>query len=967
MPLRSPGRRTGTRAPNENLDIVKTRRHGVRVATYQRKDDNAPDDTASSRFSSLWRHPGRLVAAVLVVSALLAIPFLALAPTESASTEPGGPVFDARDRIDDRFVSSVHPVLLVIEDEEGNLLRTEPLRQLLAAQDRLAADPVIGPVLFEYFEVETQRVVVGVETIADLIDAELAGALAAGSATDDDVQVAAAALIERLGVRSDALALSAETTRTDDGQWIVPAISPAVLTDNDQLGFGNVSVNLGGDTDVEEFDRDVQEVIRTADGLQVNGVAIDVNLTSQEQGAVAGPFIGFTILAVLLIVGVTFRSYWVLAVVSAALLLLIIWLKGISNLIGLKDDLVLSLIVPVAMVSFGVDFAFHAIGRYREERAAGRRGPAAYVTGMAAVSGALVLALTSDGVAFLSNMSSGIESINQFGLGAAIALGAAYLLLGVAAPLVIATIEDRVPAPAPGRASTVARATGSIAAAAMAMASVLLLVFVLPWLGLVLTVITILATLVVPVVIRSRATTTGADDTVGAAEVSHRGSSAATTVGRVVAGIARHPRVVIPLAVGLSAVAAVFAVRVPAEFDVEDFFSSDTDFVVGLDQLDTHIGDRGGEPALLYVEGELEDPATLAIVADAIGETRTVDTDTLATTDDGSVRVDRGIFSVFDAVWASPAAVAQVESLTGIVPVDADGNGIPDTSEQITAVLTASSLAGVPFDAERLALTPDDVVTSVSLGVDGEPDATVFEYGVVDSRAQESVAEARAALSPIAERLEADLGGDDEAFVQVTGSPLVREASLDATNRALQVSLPIALLLCLIVATTFLRSLRYGLASIVPIIMVVAWLYAFMEIAGYAINIVTATIAAVSIGIGIDFAIHFIARYREELERTGRRQTAVEIAAEGTGTALVASAFSSAIGFGILAFAPMPLFAAYGLLTALMIMMALVATLAVLPSLLVLVTRDRPARIEGEEHDDVAPSPATLRHDLVAT
>jgi len=173
-----------------------------------------------------------------------------------------------------------------------------------------------------------------------------------------------------LGERSNALQLSAQSERTDTG-WVVPAVSLAVLSDNEALGFGNTSVNLGGGTEVEEFDRAIQEIFRQ-DGWQANGVAIDVNLTSQEQGAVAGPFIGFTILAVLLLIGLTFRSYWVLATVSISFLALIIWLKGISNLIGLKDDLVLSLIVPVAMISFGVDFAFHAIGRYREERAEGR-------------------------------------------------------------------------------------------------------------------------------------------------------------------------------------------------------------------------------------------------------------------------------------------------------------------------------------------------------------------------------------------------------------------------------------------------------------------------------------------------------------------------------------------------------------------------------------------------------------------
>ena len=122
-------------------------------------------------------------------------------------------------------------------------------------------------------------------------------------------------------------------------------------------------------------------------------------------------------------------------------------------------------------------------------------------------------------------------------------------------------------------------------------------------------------------------------------------------------------------------------------------------------------------------------------------------------------------------------------------------------------------------------------------------------------------------------------------------------------------------------------------------------------------------IAAVSIGIGISFAIHFIARYRQELARHGTRSVAVRIAGEGTGLALVASAVSSAVGFGILALAPMPLFAAYGLLTALMILMALVATLAVLPALLVAITSDRvEAPPSGDAPPEEPPVPAASAH-----
>lgn len=128
--------------------------------------------------------------------------------------------------------------------------------------------------------------------------------------------------------------------------------------------------------------------------------------------------------------------------------------------------------------------------------------------------------------------------------------------------------------------------------------------------------------------------------------------------------------------------------------------------------------------------------------------------------------------------------------------------------------------------------------------------------------------------------------------------------------------------------------------SVIPILITVSLLYGFMEIAGYSINIVTATIGAVSIGIGIDYAIHLTMRLREETESGGTRNDAMRRTGEGTGIALLSSAVSSAVGFFILAFGPMPLFASYGLLTAVMITMAAAATLLVLPSLLMIVTKE---------------------------
>ena len=157
--------------------------------------------------------------------------------------------------------------------------------------------------------------------------------------------------------------------------------------------------------------------------------------------------------------------------------------------------------------------------------------------------------------------------------------------------------------------------------------------------------------------------------------------------------------------------------------------------------------------------------------------------------------------------------------------------------------------------------------------------------------------------------------------------------------------------LCLLVAMIAMRSIRFGIVTIIPMGLVVVWLYAFMYLFGFGLNFVTATIAAVSVGVGIDYAIHMTQRYRQELTRSDDVYQAMGKAAHGTGDALIASAATSILGFTIMAFAPMPMFSSYGILTAVMIFLAVTASLLVLPSLLLLVT--------SKEGQDPAPTSPT--------
>jgi predicted RND superfamily exporter protein len=88
--------------------------------------------------------------------------------------------------------------------------------------------------------------------------------------------------------------------------------------------------------------------------------------------------------------------------------------------------------------------------------------------------------------------------------------------------------------------------------------------------------------------------------------------------------------------------------------------------------------------------------------------------------------------------------------------------------------------------------------------------------------------------------------------------------------------------------------------------------------------------------VGIDFSVHFTERFRQEMERTPYRRTAIHRTARTTGFALFYTALTTAIGFAVIAFAPMPIFATFGLLTAIMIVLSLLMALFALPSMLLL-------------------------------
>jgi predicted RND superfamily exporter protein len=145
-----------------------------------------------------------------------------------------------------------------------------------------------------------------------------------------------------------------------------------------------------------------------------------------------------------------------------------------------------------------------------------------------------------------------------------------------------------------------------------------------------------------------------------------------------------------------------------------------------------------------------------------------------------------------------------------------------------------------------------------------------------------------------------------------------------------------------------------GLLTIAPVGGVVILLYAFMVLVGIEFGPVTATLAAVVIGVGVDYTIHVTHRFQEFRREGLSIDASVTNTLRTTGSALLASALTTSLGFAILTQSSLIPFQQLGWLTLVAIAGSALVSVLVLPSMLVIYAR-RSERSEQEPEGEAIP------------
>ena len=212
---------------------------------------------------------------------------------------------------------------------------------------------------------------------------------------------------------------------------------------------------------------------------------------------------------------------------------------------------------------------------------------------------------------------------------------------------------------------------------------------------------------------------------------------------------------------------------------------------------------------------------------------------------------------------------------------DPDYETIPDTRGKVNNLFTLYAMSGDPDDFSSL------VDYEYSSGL-----MTTFMRNMTSSLIIEYV---ESTHDFIADSLEAT----DK--ITVTGMLVVFRDLITLIIRSSAISISISIVLIALIAGFFFKRILWGLLAVVPLTSAVILNFGFMGIFGVNLNHITAILSSIIIGVGVDFAIHYISQYRRLVKQKVSVDVLSREVVDDVGYPIILDALSN-MAFGALLF-----------------------------------------------------------------
>lgn len=175
--------------------------------------------------------------------------------------------------------------------------------------------------------------------------------------------------------------------------------------------------------------------------------------------------------------------------------------------------------------------------------------------------------------------------------------------------------------------------------------------------------------------------------------------------------------------------------------------------------------------------------------------------------------------------------------------------------------------------------------------------------------------------------------------VGLTGSEVISSDEMHTTMRDAQEASEIALVAVAILFILFFREVSKPILAVFSLVLGLAWSMGYTTLSVGHLNIMSVVFTTILIGLGIDFGIHILSRYREERRLGLDAYNAMSRTLQETGRGNLAGAITTAIAFGAMAFTDFIGIAELGIIAAGGILLCFVAMVLVLPACITLEER----------------------------
>jgi len=178
--------------------------------------------------------------------------------------------------------------------------------------------------------------------------------------------------------------------------------------------------------------------------------------------------------------------------------------------------------------------------------------------------------------------------------------------------------------------------------------------------------------------------------------------------------------------------------------------------------------------------------------------------------------------------------------------------------------------------------------------------------------------------------------GLEKKQIHLTGLLVLYNNMLQSLFKSQILTLGVVVLVLLGMFLMLFRSLKTALIALAPNLLAICVVLGFIGWSNIPLDMMTITIAAISIGMAVDNTIHYIYRFRYEFNTAGQYHEIIHRCHGSIGRALYYTSLTIIIGFSILALSNFIPSIYFGLLTGLAMCIALIAALTLLPQLIII-------------------------------